>query len=104
MAVVLADSERGALHIRSEFEMAADTDQITTPESETLQSESRAARVLDQQLAADLRRDRLVGATSSAGICGILVSGPGCRSRWSVGSCRRPRVGIGRRGSSWWRR
>jgi RNA polymerase primary sigma factor len=85
MAVVLADSERAALHIRSELEMAADTDQITTPESETLQSESRAARVLDQQLAADLRRDRFVGATSSAG----YLRGLGERPRLPVAVERR---------------
>jgi RNA polymerase sigma factor (sigma-70 family) len=85
MAVVLADSERAALDIRSELEMAADADQITTPESETLQSESRAARVLDQQLAADLRRDRLVGATSSAG----YLRGLGERPRLPVAVERR---------------
>ena len=85
IAVVLADSERAALHIRSELEMAADTDQFTAPESEALQSESRAARVLDQQLAADLRRDRLVGARSSAG----YLRGLGERPRLPVAVERR---------------
>jgi RNA polymerase primary sigma factor len=66
-AVALADSGQAALHIAVELEMAADTDQITGGESETLESESRAARALDQRLAADLRRDGLVAATSSAG-------------------------------------
>jgi RNA polymerase primary sigma factor len=48
-------------------EMAAGSDQITHDESERLQSESRAARALDQDLAAGLRRRRLASETSSAG-------------------------------------
>jgi hypothetical protein len=47
--------------------MAADADQITGAESETLESESLAARVLDQQLAGDLGQRRLGGETSAAG-------------------------------------
>jgi RNA polymerase sigma factor (sigma-70 family) len=47
--------------------MAADTDQITGAESEALESESRAARVLDQQLAGDLGHRRPGGETSAAG-------------------------------------
>jgi RNA polymerase sigma factor (sigma-70 family) len=48
-------------------DMAADPDQITHRESERLAIESRAARVLDQQLAGDLGQRRLGGETSSAG-------------------------------------
>src|SRR5690242_12120693 len=47
--------------------MAADTERISDEESHGLQTESRAARALDQQLAGDLRQGRLGGATSSAG-------------------------------------
>jgi RNA polymerase sigma factor (sigma-70 family) len=66
LAVLLADSGQAALHIAAELEMAADTDQIAGQESEALASESRHARVLDQRLATDLRRDGLVSRTSSA--------------------------------------
>jgi RNA polymerase primary sigma factor len=48
-------------------EMATDTEQISHEESEGLATESRAARVLDQELAGDLRHRRLGGETSSAG-------------------------------------
>ena len=48
-------------------EMAVGSDQITHDESELLQSESLAARALDQDLADGLRRRRLGGETSSAG-------------------------------------
>jgi RNA polymerase primary sigma factor len=48
-------------------EMAARSDQITQDERELLQSESLAARALDQELADRLRRRRLGGETSSAG-------------------------------------
>ena len=48
-------------------EMAARSPQITHDESELLQSESLAARALDQNLADGLRRRRLEGETSSAG-------------------------------------
>ena len=48
-------------------EMAAGSDQITHDESDLLQSESRAARALDQDLVDGLRSRRLVGETSSAG-------------------------------------
>src|SRR5690349_17004382 len=48
-------------------EMAADTERFSDEESQGLQSESRAARALDQVLAGDLRHGRLSGATSSAG-------------------------------------
>ncbi len=67
LAAVLADSVQAALHIEAELEMAADSDQITGRESEALESESRAARVLDQRLAGELCRDALVSAISSAG-------------------------------------
>ena len=65
--------------------MAADTDQITSAESEALENESRAARTLDQQLAADLRSDGLLGATSSAG----YLRGLGARPRLPVAIERR---------------
>jgi RNA polymerase sigma factor (sigma-70 family) len=81
LAVALADSPQVALDIAAELELAADRDQITGPESEALESESRAARVLDQQLAADLRRESLVGATSSA----RYLRGLGERPRLPVG-------------------
>lgn len=48
-------------------EMAAVTDQITRDESDRLATESRSARVLDQQLAGDLGQRRLRGETSAAG-------------------------------------
>ena len=48
-------------------EMATDIEQISHEESEGLAGESRAARVLDQELAGDLRRRRLGGETSSSG-------------------------------------
>jgi RNA polymerase sigma factor (sigma-70 family) len=48
-------------------DMAADADQITHGESERLASESRAARVLDQQLAGDMGQRQPGGETSSAG-------------------------------------
>jgi RNA polymerase sigma factor (sigma-70 family) len=47
-------------------EMAAVTDQITRDESDGLATESRSARVLDQQLADDLGQRRLGGQTSAA--------------------------------------
>ncbi len=47
--------------------MTAGADHITHEESERLQSESLAARGLDQSLADGLRRRRLGGETSSAG-------------------------------------
>jgi RNA polymerase sigma factor (sigma-70 family) len=48
-------------------EMAAITDHITRDESERLETESRSARVLDQQLAGDLGDRRLSAETSAAG-------------------------------------
>jgi hypothetical protein len=48
-------------------EMALDGEEINHDESELLETESRDARALDQQLASDLRRRRLGGETSSAG-------------------------------------
>jgi RNA polymerase sigma factor (sigma-70 family) len=55
-----------ALHLHELDEMAAESDQITHDESELLQTESRAARGLDEDLAAGLRHRRPQGATSSA--------------------------------------
>jgi DNA-directed RNA polymerase sigma subunit (sigma70/sigma32) len=47
--------------------MLIEADRITEEESERLESESRVARALDQQLAGGLRRRGLGGETSSAG-------------------------------------
>jgi len=68
VAAMLAGTEHGgALHSLDGFdEMAGGPDQITNDESEVLQSQSLAARVLDQDLADGLRRRRLAGETSSA--------------------------------------
>ena len=46
--------------------MSESADHITHAESETLETESRDARALDQQLAGDLRHAALAGPTSSA--------------------------------------
>jgi RNA polymerase primary sigma factor len=69
VAAILAGIESStALHTLDECdEMTAGSDQITHDESELLQSDSLAARALDQALADDLRRRRLAGETSSAG-------------------------------------
>ena len=69
VAALLADIESStALDTLGECdEMAVRSDQITQDESELLQSESLAARALDQDLADGLRRRRLGGETSSAG-------------------------------------
>jgi RNA polymerase primary sigma factor len=56
--------------------MAAEDDQITQVESDSLQLESREARALDQQLASDLRHRQLVGATSSGGYLHSLGDRP----------------------------
>jgi hypothetical protein len=68
VAAMLAGTEHGgALHSLDGFdEMAGGPDQITNDESEVLQSQSLAARVLDQDLADGLHRRRLAGETSSA--------------------------------------
>jgi RNA polymerase sigma factor (sigma-70 family) len=69
VAARLADVERGTALDRLDEcdEMAAGSEQITHDESELLQSESLAARALDQDLADGLRRRRPGGETSSAG-------------------------------------
>ncbi len=67
-ALLDATEGRAALDTLDECdEMAAPSDQITHDEIELLQSQSLAARALDQDLADELRRRRLRGATSSAG-------------------------------------
>jgi RNA polymerase primary sigma factor len=66
-------------------EMAAETDRISGQESDALESESRSARLLDQQLAGELRHDGLVGATSSAG----YLRGLGERPRLPASAERR---------------
>jgi RNA polymerase primary sigma factor len=64
----LADSEQGdALHTAWPPVMSAEADRISQHESETIETDSRDARVLDQQLASDLRSGRLNAPTSSAG-------------------------------------
>jgi RNA polymerase primary sigma factor len=68
VAAMLAGIESSAaLNTLDEVDdMAAGSDQITHDESELLQSESLAARALDQDLADGLRRRGLAGETSSA--------------------------------------
>ncbi len=67
-ALLDATEGRAALDTLDECdEMAAPSDQITHDEIELLQSQSLSARALDQDLADELRRRRLRGATSSAG-------------------------------------
>lgn len=56
--------------------MDALAEEITQHESDTLEAESREARALDEQLADDLRRDRPVGATSSARYLRALADRP----------------------------
>ena len=72
-------------NVAVEFEMAADTEQVTELESEAIASESLRARGADQQLAHDLRRERLGGETSSAGYLRAL----GDRPRLPVATERR---------------
>lgn len=62
----LDESEAGNTVIRLE-EMATITDHITRDESERLATESRSARVLDQELAGELGQRRPGGETSAAG-------------------------------------
>jgi len=68
VAAMLANIEGDtARHTLDDFdEMAAGSDQITHDESELLQSQSLAARALDQDLADGLRRRWLGAETSSA--------------------------------------
>jgi RNA polymerase sigma factor (sigma-70 family) len=68
VAAILAGIEdSAALNTVDELdEMATESDQITHDESELLQTESLAARALDQDLADGLRRGGLGGETSSA--------------------------------------
>jgi len=68
VAAMLANIEGDtARHTLDDFdEMAAGSDQITHAESELLQSQSLAARALDQDLADGLRRRWLGAETSSA--------------------------------------
>ena len=56
--------------------MALDGEHISEEEGELLQSQSRAARVLDEQLADDMRRRRIGGETSSAGYLRELSGRP----------------------------
>ena len=106
VAAMLAGRESStALNTLDECdEMAAGSDQITHDESELLQSESLAARALDQDLADGLRRRRPGGETSSGGICASSATGRGFPGRWSGGSSRLRRQGIVARARSWSRR
>jgi RNA polymerase sigma factor (sigma-70 family) len=65
--------------------MAAERDEISGPESDALETESSAARALDQQLFSDLQRGDLGGATSS----GAYLRGLGQRPRLPVAAERR---------------
>src|SRR5690348_16599902 len=67
VAAMLAGIDHGAAlnTLHEPDEMAADSDHIDLEDSELLQAESRAARALDQELAAGLRHRRLGGETSS---------------------------------------
>jgi RNA polymerase sigma factor (sigma-70 family) len=77
VAALLAGMElSGAVHPVEMDEMPADSEQITHEESELLQSESREARVLDQELAGGLHHRRLGGETSSAGYLRDLADRP----------------------------
>jgi RNA polymerase primary sigma factor len=86
LAALLADSEQGgALDTVAQLEMSADGNPITQHESEMLETESRDARAVDQQLATELRRGPLEGPTSSAG----HLRGLGERPRLPVTTERR---------------
>ena len=58
---------REALHTVPELEMARHGEHISDEEGELLQTQLRAARVLDEQLADEMRHRRIGGETSSAG-------------------------------------
>jgi RNA polymerase primary sigma factor len=86
VAALLATVEGDALDTLNECdEMAIGADQITQEESELLQSESLAARALDQDLTDGLRRRRPGGETSSAG----YLRGVSDRARLPAGVERR---------------
>jgi RNA polymerase sigma factor (sigma-70 family) len=78
VAAMLASMQGGAaLHTVGELdEMAAESDQITHDESELLETESLAARGLDQDLVDGLGHRRLEGTTSSAGYLRDLSDRP----------------------------
>jgi RNA polymerase sigma factor (sigma-70 family) len=66
LAALLADHGRDGT-INLELDMSADTEQITQAESDALATESQDARLLDQQIATELGRGQLGGASSLAG-------------------------------------
>jgi RNA polymerase primary sigma factor len=67
LSALLADSEQGGeLRALAPSGMSGDPAPISQHESETIESESLDARVLDQELATDMRRGRLNAPTSSA--------------------------------------
>jgi RNA polymerase sigma factor (sigma-70 family) len=65
-----------ALHTVPELEMARDDEHISDEEGWLLQSQSRAARALDEQLAEGMRHRRIAGETSSAGYLRELSGRP----------------------------
>jgi RNA polymerase primary sigma factor len=66
-AALLADRGQGGAPDRvASLEMAANADHISHHETEALETESRDARAVDQQLATELGRSLLHGPTSSA--------------------------------------
>jgi RNA polymerase sigma factor (sigma-70 family) len=65
--LVVAMDERLARPTIELDEMVSEPEHITREESDRLQTESRDARVLDQQLAGEMRHRRPGGETSSAG-------------------------------------
>ena len=81
VAALLADIESStALDTLGECdEMAVRSDQITQDESELLQSESLAARALDQDLADGLRRRRLGVRPARPATCATSATALGCR-------------------------
>jgi RNA polymerase sigma factor (sigma-70 family) len=66
-AVVIVEKPETTGMASVEYGMSGEPDQITREETDSLQAESREARVLDQRLAGELRHRRLGGETSSAG-------------------------------------
>jgi RNA polymerase primary sigma factor len=76
-AMLVSMQDGAALHtVGDSDEMATESDQITHDESELLQTESLAARGLDEDLAAGLRHRQLGGETSSAGYLRDLSDRP----------------------------
>ena len=103
---MLASMQDGAaLHtVGGLDEMAAESDPITHDESERLQTESFAARALDEDLAAGLRHRRLGGETSSASYLRDLRDRPRLRAAVERRLIDAAQAGTGAPGRSWSRR